>query len=127
MRSIVFQTSLLRRAFRAALLTTVVVITWLALADVQHVPAPWYSDKVNHLAAFFVLAFLAANSFPHRHSLWLLLGLLGYGLFIEVAQWFTPDRSFELADLLADGMGVLMYLPIRRWTGNLPRRLARAA
>ena len=84
------------------------VVSWLALS-----PAPpdgldtgW--DKLNHAGAFAVLTLVASFAFPRsRHSLWLVLaGLLCYGAAIEVAQSFTPTRSAEWGDLLADLIGM---------------------
>lgn len=86
----------------------VMVVSWLALS-----PAPpdgldtgW--DKLNHAGAFAVLTLVASFAFPRsRHSLWLVLaGLLCYGAAIEVAQSFTPTRSAEWGDLLADLIGM---------------------
>jgi VanZ family protein len=34
------------------------------------------------------------------------LGLVAYGAAIEIAQWFTPGRSCEWSDLLADSIGI---------------------
>jgi VanZ family protein len=83
-------------------------VFWLALS-----PAPpdglntgW--DKLNHAGAFAALTVVAIFALPRpRCSLWLLLGcLLCFGGAIEVAQSFTPTRSAEWGDLLADAIGM---------------------
>lgn len=64
-------------------------------------------DKSNHLLAFAVLALLGRLSYPGRRLL-LPLGLLGYGLLIEVLQSMTGYRSADIEDLLADTLGILL-------------------
>ena len=84
------------------------------------VPAPprlfttgW--DKSNHLLAFSVMAWLGARAFPQRMVL-VLLGLLAYGALIEILQSFTPTRSAEWLDLLADALGILVgWLIVSGW------------
>ena len=85
-----------------------VMVSWLALS-----PAPpdgldtgW--DKLNHAGAFAVLTVVSIFAFARsQRNLWrLLVGLLCYGAAIEVAQSFTPTRSAEWGDLLADLIGM---------------------
>lgn len=64
-------------------------------------------DKSNHLLAFAVLAWLGCKAFPQRVAV-ALLGLLAYGALIEILQSFTPTRSAEWLDLLADSLGILV-------------------
>lgn len=81
-----------------------------ALADVDHI------DKVEHLAAFFVLAFLLDRSAPGpriNYWQWQLPVLVGYGAGIELMQKLLPYRTFDLLDLLADVLGLLLYGLVR--------------
>jgi VanZ family protein len=64
-------------------------------------------DKSNHLLAFAVLAWLGCKAVPQRVST-MLFGLLAYGALIEILQSFTPTRSAEWLDLLADCFGILL-------------------
>ena len=41
------------------------------------------------------------------------LGLIGFGIAIEFAQEQTGYRQFEVADMVADGIGVAMGLALR--------------
>jgi VanZ family protein len=99
-----------RLLFRIALMITLLAITYLAFTRPDHPVVPNISDKLNHLLAFYVLAFLLDFSFPSSE-----LGagkffvLLVYGLFIEVVQFFLPDRTASLLDLLADAAGIGLY------------------
>ena len=88
------------------------VISFLALAPVppKDVDTGW--DKANHALAFAVLAFVGVWAFasrPHQW-LWLVLALLAYGGGIEVAQSYLPPREADLADLLADAVGIALGL-----------------
>ena len=108
-----------RRLFRLALAMCLVAITTLALIPPGHEPLP-VSDKVNHIAAFLVLAWLADHAYPRFSrgaGLW--VALLGYGVLIEALQACIPYREASLGDLLADAVGLAAYLVLTRvlWAG----------
>jgi VanZ family protein len=108
-----------RRLFRLALAVCLIVVTTLALIPPGHEPLP-VSDKVNHIAAFLVLAWLADHAYPRFSrgaGLW--VALLGYGLLIEALQACIPYREASLGDLLADAVGLAAYLVLTRvlWAG----------
>jgi VanZ family protein len=67
------------------------------------------SDKGIHFIAFAVLTLLF--SFAYR-TVWARtsLLLLAYAVFIEVSQLFTPNRSAELLDVVADVIGITIGL-----------------
>ncbi len=97
-------------AFRLALLATVIVVTYLATTPLKYPVVEDINDKVNHFLAFYVLALLVDFSFPKDgFGVTKTLALLGYGLLIEVIQYFLPYRSSSLYDLAADGAGLFVY------------------
>ena len=101
------------RIAQVLLVLAIGVILWLALH-----PSPPISglqlDKLNHLAAFFVLALLAEYAFPSASvSALKLLPLLGFGLLIEVLQYWVGYRYFEWLDVAADGAGIAAFWLIR--------------
>jgi VanZ family protein len=106
--------------FRLMLGLALVIITTLALMpDPQPVATELPLDKITHLAAFLVLAWLTDAGWPeHGFVAWKWLPLLAYGLAIEVIQIAVPGRFFDLADLAADGAGLALYglaaLPLLR-------------
>lgn len=108
--------------FRFGLITNVCVISWLAfsrgaLRDISN-----YNDKVGHAFAFFVLAVFIDGAFPKLSFLWLKVPiLLSYGLFIEMVQYHLTYRTFSLADVVADAIGLCLYFPFSSW---LKSRLA---
>jgi len=64
-------------------------------------------DKTNHALAFFVMAVLGRWAYPRAMAA-LLCGLFAYGGLIELLQSFTPDRSSEWGDWLADCVGLAL-------------------
>lgn len=101
-----------------ALAVAVIAITSLALLPPPQVPISTGWDKLNHSLAFFVLAILADHTWPRRDFWrWSTLLLLAYGVGIEIAQSLTPNRDSSLLDILANGVGIVMYGLVRMWAG----------
>ncbi len=99
-----------RWALVLALLTTLVVI-YLSLGNGLQLQSSWLQfagvDKVQHFAAYAVLGVLWGAAIARRlhwQLLWVALFVLGAVL--ELCQWaFYPNRYFEFADMLANGVG----------------------
>lgn len=81
-------------------------------------PENWFptADKLFHLGFFGLLWWLALRAGVRPH--WPLgLALLLYGAGMEVAQGLlTTSRSASLADVAADGAGVLLGAALTRWS-----------
>jgi VanZ family protein len=76
-------------------------------------------DKSNHMLAFAVPMLLSRWAYPGR-TIKVAVGLLAYGVLIELLQSLTPDRLAEWADLLADGIGLLCGWSVGRAIAWLP-------
>ncbi len=80
-------------------------------------PENWFNgaDKLLHLA-FFTLLWCCGDR-ARLTPAWLLgLGLLLFGVGIELAQgFFTTTRDASSADVLADGAGLLLGAVLTRW------------
>ena len=101
-----------QRVFRIGLGLCLIGVSVLAFAPLDQPPLTTW-DKLDHVLAFGVLAWLADRSYPDPYPAWSKWGLLlGYGLFIEVVQHFLPYRVASALDLLADGLGILAYLAL---------------
>lgn len=99
-----------RSLFGLALLG-VALLAFLPSDEALPISTGW--DKSNHALAFFVLALLAGLSWP-RAAWWRpALGLLGYGIFIEVVQYFI-GRDATALDVFADGIGIALHAAIAR-------------
>jgi VanZ family protein len=99
---------LARRGWLVLLVVLSLTICWLAFspAPPRRIDTGW--DKANHALAFTVLAFTAEMAFwpvVARRRL-NVLGLLTFGVFIEVVQSGIPGRSADALDVLADGVGI---------------------
>ena len=88
---------------------TAMAVLFLAIAPTS-TPLPttgW--DKSNHIIAFAVLAYLGRQAFL-QNAFKIIIGLIAYGGLIELMQTFTPTRSGEWQDLLADVVGIFAGL-----------------
>ncbi|HEA53380.1 hypothetical protein LCGC14_0722310 [marine sediment metagenome] len=99
-----------RPLWRAALLLSVIAIGFLATTDSDYPIPSASSDKVNHLIAFIELTILTRLSWPGLRVVWFAPVLLGFGMCIELVQANLPYRDFSLADVTADGAGILIGL-----------------
>ncbi|MGZ8983668.1 MAG: VanZ family protein [Methylotenera sp.] len=96
--------------------SVVLVVLVLALMPtVPHMPTTGW-DKANHMLAFAVLAWLGCQAFPQRQTT-VLLGLLVYGVLVEVLQSLTSYRFGDWHDLLADALGMLIFWLLSRLYG----------
>jgi VanZ family protein len=65
------------------------------------------SDKILHFGAYLVLAALPVLGFQsRRQGLWAGLSMFLLGVVLEAGQHFSPDRSVDFSDVLANGLGV---------------------
>ncbi|MBP9603834.1 MAG: VanZ family protein [Chromatiaceae bacterium] len=101
-----------RLIFRLGLWACLVIISFLAFAPLASDPGTGH-DKANHILAFLVLAGLADLAYPgpapgRGWGKW--VSLLAYGLLIETVQRFLPYREFSGWDLVADGIGIWLYV-----------------
>ncbi len=66
-------------------------------------------DKAGHVAAYAVLMLWFAQLYSGVNCRLLLAGaFLALGIGLEFAQALTGIRTFEFADMLADGVGVVL-------------------
>jgi VanZ family protein len=85
------------------------VILWLSLT-----PRPPHvdfesSDKVEHFLAYGGLMFWFCQLYPRpRTRLAYAAGFIAMGIAIEFLQRATGYRSFEVMDMVADAIGVLL-------------------
>lgn len=113
----------LRLAFRTVFVASLLLIAFLAFAAFDESPGLSY-DKANHLLAFLVLAGLGELAWPAPALLGpRLAGLALFGLAIELVQAGLPYREASGWDLLADLLGLALYVILRRLARSLMPRL----
>ena len=72
------------------------------------------SDKAHHILAFLVLGILIRLAYAIDY--WTaLLWLLGFGVFIEISQYFVEGRCSEINDILADSIGSFIGLKLSKY------------
>lgn len=83
-------------------------LVWLSLTPSPPDPGIEFGDKLGHFAAYALLMFWFGALCSRRSArvgyalLWISLGIA-----LEFAQGMTAYRSFELADMAANALGVL--------------------
>jgi len=73
-----------------------------------------FSDKAHHVFAFVVLGVLLRLGYVIKYW-YALLVLLGFGIFIEFSQYFTPTRFADIKDVIADLIGAFIGLKIYKY------------
>ena len=76
-------------------------------APMRWVAATHINDKTLHFTAYALLAFIPVVGFQLRRGIPLALSMVFLGVALEFAQRLVPSRSFEIADMVANALGVL--------------------
>jgi len=102
--------ALARIALRLLFALSLALVAALSLLPPEAEPSiSFLSDKMQHAAAYGWLGLIGFAAFAERRARAVLLVLLpGYGVAIELLQHFVPRRTPELADAVADLLGVLL-------------------
>lgn len=107
--------------FRMLFCITLVIVTYLATTELEFTAISSSYDKLNHFAAFLVLALLLDFSFPNsRFNTDKILPLIAYGVGIEVIQHYLPHRMFSFFDVGADILGILGYSLLISFLKQIP-------
>ena len=101
---------------RLLLVLLMVLGLWVATTPLTGYVLPKLNDKLVHMVVFFGFALLSDLA-TARKPFWLWKGipLLCYGALVEILQNFTAYRSFELADIIADAAGIILYYSVKYW------------
>lgn len=114
--------TLRRWALPLATVATAAVVA-LSISDAPQLPGGLLdfagADKLKHFLAYCALGVLWGTWLSQRPGAWavgLFAALFALGAGLEGVQWgFFPDRYFEVADMLANGLGAALgILVIRR-------------
>ena len=98
-------------------IATLSILTLAIIPNGGGIDTGW--DKANHFIAFFTLSLLlnrASSTLSKRIRN--MLSLILFGLLIEVLQYFISYRSASLRDVMADGIGIMVFqvmLSLYRW------------
>jgi hypothetical protein len=120
---------------RALLVIGWVMVAGAALASLlpmQSLPVTGVSDKLEHAAAYMVLALWFAGVYPRSRYLLIALGLFALGVAIEWAQGAMHlGRQSDVRDVVANGTGIALGLTLALaglggWAQRLESRGRRA-
>jgi VanZ family protein len=104
---------LLRAAWAVAVV--VVVIASLLPSDskpMQALDQLEINDKLEHMAAYFALAFLPAIHEKKRFVVAAAFGAVALGVALEYGQLYLGWRDFEIGDMIADAAGVAVGVAV---------------
>jgi len=103
----------------------VAVIVFLSLYPKPPQPLEFeQSDKLSHIIAYMTLMLWFANIYPRRSlQFQFSIGFFVMGVCLELLQGMTEYRTFAYADMLANGLGILLalYLAKTRFSTYLLR------
>jgi VanZ family protein len=94
---------------RIGLVVWIGLIFWSSLAPADQIAvSARVSDKLLHAVGYALLGALAVLSFRRPRPVPILIGIVAFGLLLEILQRRTGYRSFEWTDLLADALGAVI-------------------
>ena len=80
--------------------------------DPSAVPSE-FDDRLLHGFTFTYLTAALCFTYYEARVFWpASVWMLGYGVLIEVVQFFEPERSFELGDLGIDVLGIALGIAV---------------
>ncbi len=95
--------------FRLTGVTIVMAIAALSLLPGNKLPDVLGSDKLHHTLAYFVCMFCWGQAYVRpTQRLKLAIAFIAMGVLIECLQYFTPTRYFEVSDMFANTLGVIL-------------------
>ena len=89
------------------------IVPAAAIANIANIAAlDFLSDKFVHALIFLFLSFVGLKCHFNISKIFLLLMIFSFGFMIEVIHYYHPYRFFEIADLIANLIGILAALAI---------------
>jgi len=115
--------------FLVSVLTGTLVPAFWLWPDVSRIAFIEF-DKWLHGITFIFLTVWFSGQYPRSRYLRIVIGLLVFGIIIELCQRMVTYRTAELTDLAADAVGIAVGLAIALlgaggWSLRFEERLAR--
>jgi len=102
--------------YRSIFFVSLLIVFSLSLVPAASIPniaaLDFLSDKLIHSLIFLFLSFVGINCDFNTSKIFLLTMIFSFGLTIEVIHYYHPYRFFEIADLIANLIGILTALII---------------
>jgi VanZ family protein len=106
----------MKTLYRSIFFVSLLIIFYLSLIPAAAIPniaaLDFLSDKLIHALIFLFLSFVGLKCYFNISNTYLLIMIFNFGLSIEVIHYYHPYRFFEIADLMANLIGILIALVI---------------
>ena len=106
----------MKTLYRLIFFLSVLIVFFLSIvpaAAITNTAAlDFLSDKFVHALIFLFLSFIGLKCHFNISKIFLLLMIFSFGFMIEVIHYYHPFRFFEIADLIANLIGILAALTI---------------
>lgn len=107
------ETRPIQKWWRQGAIALAAVIAVLSLLPREYSVSSGLGEKVEHIAAYALLTFLAVSGWKGRISPWVMgLIVVGYGGLLEILQIIAPGRDSSWLDIVANCFGVILGIGI---------------
>ena len=106
----------MKKLYRSIFYLSLLIVFYLSLVPAAAIPyiaaLDFLSDKLIHAVIFLFLSFVGLKCHFNISKTFLLIMIFSFGFTIEVIHYYHPYRFFEIADLIANLIGILIALVI---------------
>jgi len=102
---------------KSAAIVWLITIAYLSLKPQVEMPISFeYMDKLLHFGSYAFAMILITLAYPQTGRYKSIALLFTYSLLIEIAQLFAVNRYFEVTDLVANLIGILLAIYLMKFT-----------
>ena len=106
----------MKKLYRINFFLSLLLVMYFSAVPASSIPniaaLSFLTDKMTHALIFLYLSFIGLNCYFDISKLMLLGMIFSFGLVIEIIHFYHPYRFFEIPDLIANLIGILLALVI---------------
>tara|TARA_B100001142_G_scaffold119587_1_gene121665 strand:+ start:616 stop:954 length:339 start_codon:yes stop_codon:yes gene_type:complete len=106
----------MKKLYRINFFLSLLLVMYFSAVPASSIPniaaLSFLTDKMIHALIFLYLSFIGLNCYFDISKLLLLGMIFSFGLVIEIIHFYHPYRFFEIPDLIANLIGILLALVI---------------
>ena len=106
----------MKKLYRINFFLSLLLVMYFSAVPASSIPniaaLSFLTDKMIHALIFLYLSFIGLNCYFNISKLLLLGMIFLFGLVIEIIHFYHPYRFFEIPDLIANLIGILLALVI---------------
>ena len=106
----------MKKLYRSIFFLSLLIVFYLSIVPAAAIPyiagLDFISDKLIHALVFLFISFVGLKCHFNISKTFLLIMIFSFGFTIEVIHYYHPYRFFEIADLIANLIGILTALVI---------------